>query len=290
MKMIQEDPDLDLQIIATNMHLSPEFGLTFREIENDGFIINKKVEMLLSADTSSSIAKSLGLGIIGFADAIQDLSPDLIVILGDRYEMLGAASTALFFQIPVAHISGGDVTEGVYDDAIRHSITKMSHLHFTTTEEYRNRVIQLGEEPERVFNVGSIGLDNIRHLQLLSREDLERSIGFKISKKTYMVTYHPVTLEYMTAREQFSALLRALDETDAHIIFTKPNSDSNGRIIASMIDEYVNCHSDRSVAFTSWGNWKFFKWYCRGSIFWDTDVRYRCPTKRSPCCIICTTL
>ena len=176
MKMIQEDPDLDLQIIATNMHLSPEFGLTFREIENDGFIINKKVEMLLSADTSSSIAKSLGLGIIGFADAIQDLSPDLIVILGDRYEMLGAASTALFFQIPVAHISGGDVTEGVYDDAIRHSITKMSHLHFTTTEEYRNRVIQLGEEPERVFNVGSIGLDNIRHLQLLSREDLERSI------------------------------------------------------------------------------------------------------------------
>ena len=253
MKMIQEDPDLDLQIIATNMHLSPEFGLTFREIENDGFIINKKVEMLLSADTSSSIAKSLGLGIIGFADAIQDLSPDLIVILGDRYEMLGAASTALFFQIPVAHISGGDVTEGVYDDAIRHSITKMSHLHFTTTEEYRNRVIQLGEEPERVFNVGSIGLDNIRHLQLLSREDLERSIGFKISKKTYMVTYHPVTLEYMTAREQFSALLRALDETDAHIIFTKPNSDSDGRIIASMIDEYVNCHSDRSVAFTSLG-------------------------------------
>ena len=253
MKMIQEDPDLDLQIIATNMHLSPEFGLTFREIDNDGFIINKKVEMLLSADTSSSIAKSLGLGIIGFADAIQDLSPDLIVILGDRYEMLGAASTALFFQIPVAHISGGDVTEGVYDDAIRHSITKMSHLHFTTTEEYRNRVIQLGEEPERVFNVGSIGLDNIRHLQLLSREDLERSIGFKISKKTYMVTYHPVTLEYMTAREQFSALLRALDETDAHIIFTKPNSDSNGRIIASMIDEYVNCHSDRSVAFTSLG-------------------------------------
>ena len=253
MKSIQEDPTLELQIVATNMHLSPEFGLTFREIESDGFVINKKVEMLLSADTSTSVVKSLGLGVIGFADAYDDLKPDLIVVLGDRYEMLGAVASALFFQIPVAHISGGVVTEGAYDDAIRHPITKMSHLHFTSTETYRKRVIQLGEDPSTVFNVGSIGLDNIRHLSLLDRKAFEESIHFQLGEKNFLITYHPVTLEHQTAKVQFEALLQAVDETDAHLIFTKPNSDSDGRIIISMIDEYVSAHPEKAVAFTSLG-------------------------------------
>lgn len=253
MRVIQTDPLLELQVIATNMHLSPEFGLTYREIENDGFVINKKVEMLLSADTATSVVKSLGLGMIGFADAYDDLKPDLIVVLGDRYEMLGAVSSALFFQIPVAHISGGDVTEGAYDDAIRHSITKMSHLHFTSTEAYRKRVIQLGEQPSAVFNVGSTGLDNIRQMELLSREVLEESIGFALGEKSMLITYHSVTLENQTAARQMEALLRAVDDTDYRIIFTKPNSDSDGRVIVSMIDDYVKNHPERSVAFTSLG-------------------------------------
>lgn len=253
MRFIEEDVDLQLQIIATNMHLSPEFGLTYREIEKDGFKINKKVEMLLSADTSSSVAKSLGLGIIGFADAYTDLQPDMIIVLGDRYEILGAVSTALLFRIPVAHISGGDVTEGAYDDSIRHAVTKMSHLHFTTTEEYRNRVIQLGENPSRVYNVGSIGLDNIRNMNLLSREAFEESIGFRLGERNLLVTFHPVTLEQHTAADQFSDLLEALDKSGAHIIFTKPNSDSDGRVIISMIDDFVEHHPEKSVSFLSLG-------------------------------------
>lgn len=253
MKAIKEDDQLELQVIATNMHLSPEFGLTYKEIEQDGFTINKKVEMLLSADTVTSVSKSLGLGIIGFADAYEDLKPDLLVVLGDRYEMLGAVSTALFFQIPVAHISGGDVTEGAYDDAIRHSITKMSHLHFTSTEVYRKRVIQLGEQPSTVFNVGSISLDNIRQMKLLDRKSFEESIRFALGEKSMLITYHPVTLENRTAKEQFEALLHAVDETDYRLIFTKPNSDSDGRVIISMIDEYVKAHPEKSVAFTSLG-------------------------------------
>lgn len=253
MKAIREDSSLELQIIATNMHLSPEFGLTYREIENDGFTIHKKVEMLLSADTATSVVKSLGLGMIGFADAYEDLKPDLLVVLGDRYEMLGAVSSALFFQIPVAHISGGDVTEGAYDDAIRHSITKMSHLHFTSTEVYRKRVIQLGEQPDTVFNVGAIGLDNIRRMKLLNREAFEESICFPLGEKNMLITYHPVTLENRTAGEQFEALLRAVDETGYRLIFTKPNSDSDGRVIITMIDDYVREHPEKAVAFTSLG-------------------------------------
>lgn len=253
MRAIQEDPELELQVIATNMHLSPEFGLTYKEIEQDGFTINKKVEMLLSADTATSVVKSLGLGVIGFADAYDDLRPDMLVVLGDRYEMLGAVSSALFFHIPVAHISGGDVTEGAYDDAIRHSITKMSHLHFTSTEVYRKRVIQLGEDPSTVFNVGAIGLDNIRRMSLLDRKAFEESIAFELGEKSLLITYHPVTLEQATAQEQFAALLEALDETAYRLIFTKPNSDSDGRVIIAMIDEYVRQHPEKAVAFTSLG-------------------------------------
>lgn len=253
MRLIRDDKELELQVIATNMHLSPEYGLTYREIEKDGFVVNKKVEMLLSADTYSGTTKSLGLGIIGFADAYADLQPDLLVILGDRYEMLGAASAALLFKIPVAHLAGGDITEGAYDDAIRHAITKMSHLHFTFTEPYRRRVIQLGEAPERVFNTGSTGIDNLRHLRLMSRDELERSIGFGLGDRCLIVTFHPVTLEEQTARQQFEQVLQAVDETGCRLIFTLPNSDCDSRVLIRMIQQYVHTHADKAIAFTSMG-------------------------------------
>lgn len=254
MRAIDEDADLKLQIIATNMHLSPEFGLTYREIEKDGFKIDKKVEMLLSSDTPNATAKSVGLGNIGFADAYDDLKPDMIVVLGDRYELLAAVSTALFFKIPVAHLHGGEITEGAYDDCIRHAITKMSHLHFTSTEEYRNRVIQLGEQPDRVFNVGAIGIENIKKVSLVSKLDLEESIGFEIGDKCLLVTYHPETLENSSAEEQCLNLFAALDQyQDYRVIFTMPNSDTNGRIIMQEIEKYVEKNKGRAVAFKSLG-------------------------------------
>ena len=257
MKRIDDCPDMQLQIIATNMHLSPEFGLTYREIEADGFHIDKKVEMLLSSDTRNATTKSLGLGIIGFADAFEDLAPDMVVILGDRYEMLGAASAALLYGIPIAHISGGDVTEGAYDDAIRHSISKMSHLHFTSAEEYRQRVIQLGEQPDRVFNFGAIGLDNMRQIQFLDRQSLEQSICFEIGEDCILVTYHPVTMERNSAETQFGALLEAIDRVGCRVIFTKPNSDSDGRIIIKMIDDYVAVNGDKAACYTSLGYMRY---------------------------------
>lgn len=254
MKAIHEDADLRLQIIATNMHLSSEFGLTYREIEKDGFTIDKRVEMLLSSDTPNATAKSVGLGTIGFADAYEDLKPDMIIVLGDRYEILAAVSTALFYKIPVAHLHGGEITEGAYDDCIRHAITKMSHLHFTSTEEYRNRVIQLGEHPERVFNVGAIGIENIKRVPLMSKRELEESLGFEMGNKCLLVTYHPVTLENSTAEEQSQNLLNSLDQyKDYRIIFTMPNSDTNGRIIMQEIGSYVEKNKERAVAFKSLG-------------------------------------
>lgn len=254
MKAVKSTPALDLQIIATNMHLSPEFGLTYREIESDGFTINKKVEMLLSSDTSNAITKSVGLATIGFADAYEDLRPDLIVVLGDRYEILAAVSAALFYKIPVAHLHGGEITEGAYDDCIRHAITKMSHLHFTSTENYRNRVIQLGEQPGRVFNVGAIGIENIKHVPLFSKEELEESLDFELSDKSLLVTYHPVTLENATAGDQCTNLLQSLEQfVDYRVVFTLPNSDTDGHIIIKLIHDYVAEHPKRSIAFTSLG-------------------------------------
>ena len=255
MYAIKNDPELELQIIATNMHLSPEFGLTYRNIEQDGFTINKKVVMLLSSDTANATAKSVGLGFIGFADAYEDLQPDMVVVLGDRYEIISAVSTALFYKIPVAHLHGGEITEGAYDDCIRHSITKMSHLHFTSTEEYRQRVIQLGEDPDRVFNVGAPGIENIKKVPLMSKEELEATLdGFTLGDKALLVTYHPVTLENSTAEEQIKNLLASLDEYPEYkVIFTLPNSDTDGRVIIQLINEYVAKHADRAVAYTSLG-------------------------------------
>lgn len=255
MRLIDQCADLQLQVIATNMHLSPEFGLTYREIEKDGFSIDKKVEMLLSSDTPNATAKSVGLGTIGFADAYEDLKPDMVVVLGDRYEIISAVSTALFYKIPVAHLHGGEITEGAYDDCIRHAITKMSHLHFTSTEEYRKRVIQLGENPNRVFNVGALGVENIRKIPLMEKSELEESLnGFSLGDKSLLVTYHPVTLENSTAEKQILNLFAALDEFPEYkLIFTFPNSDTDGRIIIERIKEYVQKNSNRSVAFPSLG-------------------------------------
>ena len=257
-RKITDDPELELQIIATNMHLSPEFGLTYREIERQGFRINRKVEMLLSSDSANATGKSVGLATIGFADAYEELAPDMLLVLGDRYEILAAVTAALFYKIPVAHLHGGEVTEGAYDDAIRHAITKMSHLHFTSTEEYRRRVIQLGEQPERVFHVGAIGIDNIRHIALLDKKVLEEQLDFPFDRKTVLVTYHPETLDAIPVEEQFRNLLEALDDRQViRILFTLPNSDTGGRIIVRMIEEFVARNKQRARAYTSLGQLRY---------------------------------
>lgn len=258
MWLIRADHDLTLQIIATNMHLSPEFGLTYKEIEADGFTIDKKVEMLLSSDTSNAITKSIGLATIGFADAYEDLQPDILLILGDRFEILAAATAALIYKIPVAHLHGGEITEGAYDDAIRHAITKMSHLHFVSTEIYRQRVIQMGEHPSTVFNVGALGCENIKSLKLMSKDELEKSLGFKLDRNTILITYHPVTMECNTSEQQFRELLSAIDLfPELKVIFTMPNSDTDGRIIMKMIKEYVAKNLERTVWFDSLGCYRY---------------------------------
>ncbi len=257
MKEIEEDNNLELQLIVTGMHLSPEFGLTYKEIEKD-FKIDKKIEMLLSSDTSVGISKSMGLAQISFAEAYKELQPDMLVVLGDRYEIFSAVSSAMIARIPIAHLHGGEATEGAFDESIRHSITKMSHLHFTGTDEYKNRVIQLGEQPQRVFNVGGMGIENIKRLKLLSKDEFEKSIDFKLNKKNIIVTFHPVTLESATAKKQFQNLLDAIDTlNDTCIIFTKANSDTDGRVINSMIDDYVSKNSDKAVGFTSLGQLRY---------------------------------
>ena len=251
---IQNSAKLDLQVIATGMHLSPEFGLTFRQIEKDGFKIDKKVEMLLSDDTPTAISKSTGLGMIGFADAFDDLKPSLVIVLGDRYELLAASTASLFSRIPIAHIHGGETTTGAFDEAIRHSITKMAWWHFVAAEEYKKRVIQLGENPQRVYLVGGMGIDGIKKTKLLSKSKLEKAIEFKFSEKNLLVTYHPVTLENKTSQKQFSVLLDCLDKLDdTNIIFTLSNSDTDGRIINQMIYSFVESHPSHTRAYTSMG-------------------------------------
>ncbi len=257
MKEIEADKDLELQLIVTGMHLSPEFGFTYKEIEKE-FRIDKKIEMLLSSDTAMGISKSMGLAQISFAEAFEELKPDILVVLGDRYEIFSAVSVAMICNIPIAHLHGGEITQGAFDELIRHSITKMSHLHFTATDEYKNRVIQLGEEPNRVFNVGGMGIENIKRLKLLNKDEFEESINFKLNKKNILVTFHPVTLENSTAKEQFQELLDAIDELEnTNIIFTKANSDTDGRIINQMIDEYVTKNSHKSVGFASLGQLRY---------------------------------
>jgi GDP/UDP-N,N'-diacetylbacillosamine 2-epimerase (hydrolysing) len=258
LRAVQEANDLELQIAATGMHLSPEFGLTYRVIEQDGFHIDARVEMLLSSDTAVGTAKSLGLGVIGFADAWAQLRPDLIVLLGDRYEMLAAAAAAMVARIPMAHIHGGESTEGAIDESVRHALTKMAQLHFVATEPYRRRVIQLGEQPERVFLVGGLGIDTLQRLTLLSREQLERSLDFALGKRNLLITFHPATLEEQAAQLQFGELLAALVALpDTHFIFTLPNADTESRTVTRMIEEFVAVHPGVAQAFTSLGQLRY---------------------------------
>ena len=253
LKEVDFDKDLELQLIVTGMHLSPEFGLTHKEIEKD-FKIDKKIDMQLSFDTSVGISRSMGIAQTSIAEAYNELKPDIVVVLGDRYEIFSAASAAMIAKIPIAHIHGGEITEGSWDDCIRHCISKMSHLHFTATEEYKNRVIQLGENPDRVLNVGGVGIENIKRLKLLSKNELENLINFKLNKKNLLITFHPVTLENNTSQKQFQELLDTIKELDdTNIIFTKTNSDLNGKVINKMIDKYTIENPKKSVAFISLG-------------------------------------
>ena len=254
MKFIEDDQKLDLQIIVTGMHLSPEFGLTHKEIEKDGFTINRKIEMLLSSDTPSAISKSTGIGLIGFADAYNGLDPDIVVVLGDRFETLAASIAALYAKIPIAHIHGGETTAGAFDEANRHSITKMAWWHFVAADEYEKRVIQLGENPKRIFNVGAMGIDAIRKTRLLPKKVLMDKTGIKFGKKNLLITYHPVTLENHTSKKHFQSLLAVMDNLkDVYLIFTMPNADPNGRIIRKMINEFVLNHKKRTISFISMG-------------------------------------
>lgn len=230
----------EVRIVVTGAHLSPEFGLTYREIENDGFPIDEKIEILLSADTPASISKSMGLAMISFADYFSRIKPDLLIVLGDRYEALAVAATAMNQRIPIAHLYGGETTEGAVDESIRHAITKMSYLHFTSTEEYRRRVIQLGEAPERVFCVGAVGIENIKKVKLMTKPELEESINFRLDKPYAVVTYHPVTLENNNSKEQVIALLGACAAfKNMKFIFTKANADADGRIINRLLEDYT---------------------------------------------------
>lgn len=257
MQGIKDSSLLDLQLIATGMHLSPEFGLTIKDIEADGFSIDRKLEMLLSSDSAAGITKSIGLGIIAFADAFNELNPDLLVVLGDRYEIFAAASAALIARVPIAHIHGGELTEGAFDDSIRHSITKMAHLHFVAADAYRKRVIQLGEHPNNVYNVGGLGIDNILRLELLSRSELESELNFKFAKRNLLITFHPVTLEESTSSAQMKELLIALDKLDnVGLIFTMPNADTDSRILFQQIRAFCDSHP-LAHSYTSLGQLRY---------------------------------
>ena len=258
LKAITKSDNLNLQLLVTGMHLMPEFGNTYLQIEEDGFKIDAKIEDGLKGDGALSITKAIGKSTIGFAETYHNLKPKLLVVLGDRSEILAAVIAAVIANIPVAHIHGGETTEGAYDEFIRHAITKMSHLHFASCEAYRNRIIQLGEQPSSVFNVGAIGIDSIKKLKLLEREEFEKSIAFSLNKTNVLITFHPVTLETATAEFQFQELLSALDLiTNSTLIFTKPNSDKGGDVIIKMIDSYVAKNSQKAIAFKSLGQLRY---------------------------------
>lgn len=258
MESIENDEELDLQVVVTGMHLSPDFGNTYKEVEKK-FKIDKKIEILFAEDTSTAVSKSMGLVQTSFPAAFEGLAPDLVVVLGDRYEIFAVAATAMIMKIPIAHLSGGEVTEGAIDDSIRHAITKMSHLHFVATEEYRNRVLQLGENPKHVFNFGELGLDNIANLKLLEKKAFEESIDFRLDEKSLLITYHPTTLENKESIKQgFVNLLSVLDGLDnTSLIFTKSNSDEGGRMINTMIEDFVEARPDKAVLFASLGQLRY---------------------------------
>lgn len=257
-KKIKESKRYQLQLLVSGMHLSAEYGNTYKFIEADGFLIDDKVDMLIAADSDIAIVKSVGLGMIGYADALKKLTPDAAVVLGDRFEAFAFTSAAYLMGFPVLHLHGGESTEAAADDGLRHAITKMSYYHFTSTEIYRQRVIQLGESPNRVFNTGAIGIDNIKKMKLLSRKELARELNFNLLDNYILVTYHPVTLEKGKGKEQIQSLLKALESNGSHkIIFTLPNADADNRSISASIKAFVNKHPGRSACFTSLGQLRY---------------------------------
>lgn len=258
LKDIEADSELELILLVSGMHLSPEFGLTYNTIESDGFKINEKIETLLSSNTKEGVAKSIGLGVLGFTDALSRQDPDVLVILGDRFEALAIAQTAMILGIPIVHLHGGEITEGAYDDAIRHAITKLSYLHVTSAEKYRQRVIQLGEAPERVFNFGAIGLDHLSRESFMSVSELSESMGFILNKPYMLVTYHPVTLAEENPVTSFNALLDSLDEfPEYQVILTYPNADDGGRSIIPLLENYANDNPKRVFAIPSLGQRRY---------------------------------
>lgn len=257
MEEIRACPDLQLQLIVTGMHLAPEFGLTYREIEGDGFRIDRKLEILVSSDSAAGVAKSMGIALIGFADALQELQPDVLLVLGDRFEIFSAVAAAMVARIPVAHLQGGEATEGSFDESIRHCITKMSHLHFVAAEEYRRRVVQLGEQPQHVFLVGGLGVDGVRRVKLLERAALEASLGLKLGARNLLITFHPATLDAESSAQQMTELFAALDElADTELIFTMPNADTEGRTMLGMVQRYV-AERPHAHAFVSLGQLRY---------------------------------
>lgn len=251
---IRDSDSLVLQLVVSGMHLSPEFGSTWRAIEDDGFEISRRVEMLLSSDTGVGVAKAIGVGIIGFADVLDELEPEILVLLGDRFELLAVACAALVMRVPIAHIHGGETTEGAFDEAVRHSITKMSHLHFVAAEPYRARVIQMGEDPDCVFTVGGLGVDAISRTMLLTRPQIEERLGIKFHSRNLLITFHPITLDATSSVSQFAELLAALGEMDeTTLLFTMPNADTEGRQLASMVADFTNRHRG-AHAFESLGD------------------------------------
>lgn len=258
LKGLQNDNDIDLQLVVTGMHLSHEFGYTCNEIINDGFKITRKVEVVLSSDSPSAISKSMGLSMISFSDVFDCLKPNLCLVLGDRFEIFSAVSSAHVFGIPIAHIAGGEVTSGVIDDGFRHSISKMSNLHFTANISYSNRLIKMGEDKSNVFTTGMPGLDSVFKTNLLNKDQFEKSINFKLSESTFLITYHPLSLGSNDEKNNFKQILKALENfKESKFIFTYPNSDTYGRVIINLINEFVKNNSNNSIAFKSLGHLRY---------------------------------
>ena len=255
---IKKNKFFQLKIIVTGMHLSKKFGLTYKEIESDGFKIDKKININIKSDTAESIVNSINLGQSGFVKIYKKLKPDLVLVLGDRYEIFAAVTAACFSRIPVAHLHGGEATQGLVDEALRHSITKMSHFHFVAAKEYKNRVIQLGENPKNVYEVGGLGVDNIKNLKLFSKKNLEKELKFKFNKKNLLINFHPETLSSFSSKKQFKEILSSLSSLkDTNLIFTMPNSDWDGRIIFRMIKKFVKKNKN-AFSFISLGQLRFF--------------------------------
>jgi len=282
MQGIRDEAQLELQTVVTGMHLSPEFGSTYLAIEADGFCIDRKVEMLLSSDSATAISKSVGLGVIGFADALATLQPDLLVVLGDRFEILAAVTAALFARIPVLHLHGGEVTEGSLDESMRHAISKMSHVHCVASEDYRRRVIQLGEQPERVHCVGGLGVDIIKNTRLLDRADLEASLDFKLKARNLLITFHPATLDDESPVDQMNELLAAVEGLeDTGLIFTLPNADSGGRELSATLNAFIAGRVN-ARAYTSLGQLRYLSCmaHCDGVVGNSSSGLLEAPTMK----------